>query len=197
MRTSCVDTATDTDARLSSPSPCYRHARSTYPSHLLPGDHATHPNPTLPCISPYWHAAPHCTVQALKKIFDAFRNVTDAQRTFREIIYLQGFAAHPNIISLLDVVKADNDKDIYLVFDHMYVELLCTLTTPRSNHGGRSSAKDMEVDRWVLPSCCLSNRSVDMELIGSHMLRSIFISSSSAPAPAPSCPCLSNTLELC
>ena len=70
-------------------------------------------------------------MQALKKIFDAFRNVTDAQRTFREIIYLQGFAAHPNIISLLDVVKADNDKDIYLVFDHMYVELLCTLTTRR------------------------------------------------------------------
>jgi len=26
---------------------------------------------------------------ALKKIFDAFRNPTDAQRTFREIMYLQ------------------------------------------------------------------------------------------------------------
>jgi mitogen-activated protein kinase 15 len=60
---------------------------------------------------------------ALKKIFDAFRNVTDAQRTFREIIYLQGFSAHANIISLLDVVKADNDKDIYLVFDHMDADL--------------------------------------------------------------------------
>ena len=28
-------------------------------------------------------------VIALKKCFDAFRNATDAQRTFREIMYLQ------------------------------------------------------------------------------------------------------------
>lgn len=28
-------------------------------------------------------------VFALKKCFDAFRNATDAQRTFREIMYLQ------------------------------------------------------------------------------------------------------------
>jgi len=28
-------------------------------------------------------------VVALKKIFDAFRNCTDAQRTFREIMFLQ------------------------------------------------------------------------------------------------------------
>ena len=37
-------------------------------------------------------------VVALKKIFDAFRNPTDAQRTFREILFLQEFADHPNII---------------------------------------------------------------------------------------------------
>ena len=29
------------------------------------------------------------TAVALKKCFDAFRNATDAQRTFREIMYLQ------------------------------------------------------------------------------------------------------------
>lgn len=29
------------------------------------------------------------SVIALKKCFDAFRNATDAQRTFREIMYLQ------------------------------------------------------------------------------------------------------------
>ena len=29
------------------------------------------------------------SVVALKKCFDAFRNATDAQRTFREIMYLQ------------------------------------------------------------------------------------------------------------
>ena len=37
-------------------------------------------------------------VVALKKIFDAFRNATDAQRTFREILFLQEFADHQNII---------------------------------------------------------------------------------------------------
>ena len=37
-------------------------------------------------------------VVALKKIFDAFRNATDAQRTFREILFLQEFSDHQNII---------------------------------------------------------------------------------------------------
>merc|ERR1711939_1231989 len=63
---------------------------------------------------------------ALKKIFDAFQNATDAQRTFREIMYLQALAtpkAHPNIIRLRNFLKAENDKDIYLVFDFMETDL--------------------------------------------------------------------------
>lgn len=84
---------------------------------------------------------------ALKKIFDAFRNQTDAQvwwkydiylryvicipiliyfcllhtfqRTFREISFLQDFGEHPNIISLYNVIRANSDKDIYLVFEYM------------------------------------------------------------------------------
>lgn len=57
----------------------------------------------------------------MKKIFDAFQNSTDAQRTFREIMFLQELNAnhHENIIRLLNVLKADNDKDIYLVFEYM------------------------------------------------------------------------------
>lgn len=62
-------------------------------------------------------------VVALKKIFDAFRNQTDAQRTFREICFLQEFGSHDNIIKLLNVIKADNDKDIYLVFEFMDTDL--------------------------------------------------------------------------
>ena len=58
-------------------------------------------------------------VVALKKCFDAFRNATDAQRTFREVMYLQELNGHGNIIRLLNVIKADNDRDIYLVFDFM------------------------------------------------------------------------------
>ncbi|RLN49192.1 hypothetical protein BBJ29_003706 [Phytophthora kernoviae] len=62
-------------------------------------------------------------VVALKKCFDAFRNATDAQRTFREVMYLQELHGHSNIIRLLNVVKADNDRDIYLVFDFMETDL--------------------------------------------------------------------------
>ncbi|RHY32003.1 hypothetical protein DYB32_002973 [Aphanomyces invadans] len=60
---------------------------------------------------------------ALKKCFDAFRNATDAQRTFREIMYLQELHGHANIVRLLNVIKADNDRDIYLVFDFMETDL--------------------------------------------------------------------------
>jgi len=60
---------------------------------------------------------------ALKKIFDAFQNDTDAQRTFREIMFLQELSDHENIIQLLNVVKAENDRDVYLVFEHMDTDL--------------------------------------------------------------------------
>jgi len=60
---------------------------------------------------------------ALKKIFDAFQNATDAQRTFREIMFLQELRDHENIIRLTNVLKADNDRDIYLVFEYMETDL--------------------------------------------------------------------------
>merc|ERR1712226_1454804 len=62
-------------------------------------------------------------VVALKKIFDAFQNATDAQRTFREIMYLQELTDMDNIIRLQQIMKAENDKDIYLVFDYMETDL--------------------------------------------------------------------------
>ncbi|KAL8450497.1 hypothetical protein Emag_003164 [Eimeria magna] len=62
-------------------------------------------------------------VVALKKIFEAFHNATDAQRTFREIMFLQQLAGHENIVRLMNVLKADNDRDIYLVFDFMETDL--------------------------------------------------------------------------
>jgi len=60
---------------------------------------------------------------ALKKCFDAFQNATDAQRTFREIMFLQELNGHENIVRLLNVLKADNDQDIYLIFDNMESDL--------------------------------------------------------------------------
>ena len=60
---------------------------------------------------------------ALKKIFDAFQNATDAQRTFREVVFLQQMDAHENIVQLQSVLKADNDRDLYLVFEYMETDL--------------------------------------------------------------------------
>lgn len=83
-----------------------------------------------PCHQPQaygivWKAIEKRTraVVALKKCFEAFRNSTDAQRTFREIMYLQALSGHENIIRLQHVIKAENDMDIYLTFDHMETDL--------------------------------------------------------------------------
>jgi len=60
---------------------------------------------------------------ALKKIYDAFQNATDAQRTFREIMFLQELSEHENIVKLHNVIKAENNRDIYLVFEYMDTDL--------------------------------------------------------------------------
>eukprot|EP00758_Cryptobia_borreli_P001739 Tbor_TRINITY_DN2491_c0_g1::TRINITY_DN2491_c0_g1_i1::g.2576::m.2576/K19603/MAPK15; mitogen-activated protein kinase 15 len=71
-----------------------------------------------------WRAIDRRTKQtvAVKKIFDAFQNSTDAQRTYREVMFLQALK-HDNIIKLINVHRADNDKDIYLVFEFMETDL--------------------------------------------------------------------------
>ncbi|TNJ29519.1 Kinase, CMGC MAPK [Giardia muris] len=61
-------------------------------------------------------------IVALKKIFQAFQNDTDAQRTFREVMFLQELH-HENIIRLFNVLKAENDRDIYLVFEFLDSDL--------------------------------------------------------------------------
>ena len=38
-------------------------------------------------------------------------------------MFLQEMKGHEHIISLLNVLKADNDRDIYLVFEHMETDL--------------------------------------------------------------------------
>ena len=60
---------------------------------------------------------------ALKKLFGAFQDDTDSQRTFREVMLLQELNGHDNIIRLLNVIKAENELDLYLVFDYMEADL--------------------------------------------------------------------------
>ncbi|XP_077599135.1 mitogen-activated protein kinase 15 [Stigmatopora nigra] len=72
-----------------------------------------------------WKAVDRQTgeIVAVKKIFDAFTNKTDAQRTFREVMFLQEFGDHPNVVKLQNVIRAQNDKDIYLIFEYMDSDL--------------------------------------------------------------------------
>ncbi|CAD8181801.1 unnamed protein product [Paramecium octaurelia] len=63
------------------------------------------------------------SIVALKKVFDAFHNKTDSQRTFREVIFLEQVSKHANIIKLLQVIKAQNNKDLYMVFEYMETDL--------------------------------------------------------------------------
>ena len=60
---------------------------------------------------------------ALKKIFDAFANEIDAQRTYREVMYLRELYGHENIVRLEEVIKAKNHRDLYLIFEFMDADL--------------------------------------------------------------------------
>lgn len=59
---------------------------------------------------------------ALKKVLGAFNNDVDAQRTYREVYILQSIK-HKNIVKLLNVHKAKNEYDLYLVFEYMHTDL--------------------------------------------------------------------------
>jgi mitogen-activated protein kinase 15 len=59
---------------------------------------------------------------ALKKIYGAFLNDVDAQRTYREITVLHELD-HYNIIKLFKVHRAKNNSDLYLVFEFMESDL--------------------------------------------------------------------------
>ncbi|CAD8147677.1 unnamed protein product [Paramecium octaurelia] len=62
-------------------------------------------------------------IVALKKVFDAFSNDTDAQRTYREVIYLQQLTYHENIVKLLHIHRAMNMKDLYMTFEYVESDL--------------------------------------------------------------------------
>ncbi|XP_045018689.1 mitogen-activated protein kinase 15 isoform X2 [Bubalus bubalis] len=123
-----------------------------------------------------WKAVDRRTdeVVAIKKIFDAFKDKTDAQRTFREIMLLQEFGDHPNIVRLLDVIPAENDRDIYLVFESMDTDLnavICKGTLLKDTHkryifyqllratkfihSGRVIHRDQKPSNVLLDASCL------------------------------------------
>lgn len=72
---------------------------------------------TLSILDRYCCVFPHSIsmVKLLSAALDLIRPV---------LIWFQEFGDHENIIKLLNVIKADNDKDIYLVFEYMGTFLL-------------------------------------------------------------------------
>jgi len=135
-------------------------------------------------------------VVAVKKCFDAFQNSTDAQRTCREIMYLQELHGHTNIIKLLNVLKADNDKDIYLITDCMETDLhtairenvleevhkqyiICqVLRALKYMHSGQLVHRDIKPRNILLDSDCL------VKLCDFGLARSLY-HEDAGPAPIP------------
>lgn len=60
---------------------------------------------------------------AIKKILNAFRNGVDAQRVYRETMYMKAFCDHNNIIKIRDVLCSKDDRHLYLVMDLMDSDL--------------------------------------------------------------------------
>jgi mitogen-activated protein kinase 15 len=73
---------------------------------------------------------------ALKRIFGAFRDWADAQRTYREISFFQPMQANPHTIKFDAVHKVTNNLDLCVVFKILVIW---------------SSARDTKAD--PLPNC--------------------------------------------
>ena len=111
-------------------------------------------------------------VVALKKIFDAFQNSTGQHGAPCEIEFLKQMNGHEHIITLTNVLKADNDRDIYLVFEYMsgpsaaiganilqdihkqYI-LWQTLKALKYMHSASLLHRDMKPSNLLLNSDCL------------------------------------------
>jgi serine/threonine protein kinase len=92
-------------------------------------------------------------IVALKKVFDAFQNETDSQRTFREVMYLKHLAGHRNVVKLLSVIKSYNKKDLYLIFEYLESDLHSVI---RGN-----ILKDMH-QRYIIYQTLLATRYVHL-----------------------------------
>eukprot|EP00300_Choanocystis_sp_HF-7_P006757 c14892_g1_i1.p1 GENE.c14892_g1_i1~~c14892_g1_i1.p1 ORF type:complete len:462 (+),score=103.97 c14892_g1_i1:43-1428(+) len=60
---------------------------------------------------------------AIKKVFDAFENAQDAQRTYREVDLLMRLQGHEDIVQIQQVLPAANKLDIYLVLEFIDTDL--------------------------------------------------------------------------
>lgn len=71
-----------------------------------------------------YRAVDKCTAEevAIKKCYDIFMAQEDTHKIYREIAILQKIQ-HKHIVNLLRILKSDNRKDIYLVFEYVPSDL--------------------------------------------------------------------------
>ena len=61
--------------------------------------------------------------EAFKKLYHCWRNQSDSQRTYREIMYLHAFKGHDNAALLKELMPSQDSKHLYLVFEYMGADL--------------------------------------------------------------------------
>lgn len=71
-----------------------------------------------------WRAIDRVTDKqvAIKKCYDIFLSQEDTCRMYREIILLH-IIEHKNVVKMIDVIPALNEKDIYLIFEYVSADL--------------------------------------------------------------------------
>eukprot|EP00300_Choanocystis_sp_HF-7_P042048 c8821_g1_i1.p1 GENE.c8821_g1_i1~~c8821_g1_i1.p1 ORF type:complete len:520 (+),score=121.62 c8821_g1_i1:19-1578(+) len=73
-----------------------------------------------------WRARDKATsdIVAIKKLFDAFTDNQDSQRTYREICFLRCLRHHPDIVQLHEIILGRGDsKDVYLICEYVESDL--------------------------------------------------------------------------
>ena len=136
-------------------------------------------------------------LKALKKCYDAFRSSEDGQATYREVMYLTEMAGHDNIVRLQQVIKGENNRDVYLVFDYMETDLY-SLIRADEMHGILQNvhkkyliyqllkavkyvhSADL-IHRDIKPANILVNRDCHLRLCDFGMARSIALPEGPAP----------------
>ena len=104
------------------------------------------------------------TATSAQEDLHAFQNPTDSQRTFREIVFLRQME-HENIVALHRTMRADNDKDIYLVFEHMETDLHAVIRADILEEVHRQYIVYQTLKAlWYMHSAqlCIANEAVDL-----------------------------------
>jgi mitogen-activated protein kinase 15 len=71
-------------------------------------------------------------IVSLKKCINVFEKESESKDIYREIIILKELKNHENIINLKEIIKAENDRDIYLIFEQTKTDLNTLIRTNTS-----------------------------------------------------------------